>query len=164
MITTKMNRFSSPLVRRFAGFNRWAWKETSGVAAVEFAMIVPMIMFMFLAMTDLGVGIYTDMRVNNAAQYATEYALVNGYDSNAIVNAVKSASNLTGMSVSPAQFCGCPGSTQVTRTACSASCGDGTTAGQYAQISVTDTYATIIPYPGLPASFPLSAQSTVRLQ
>lgn len=148
---------------------RWAdlrliWRSNSGIAAVEFAMVVPIMALMFLAIADLGIGIYTDMQVNNAAQYGTEYALLNGYDSDSISNAIRSASNLSDLTISPSQFCGCPQSGRVNRTSCSASCSDGTSAGTYAQVSVTHNYATIIPYPGLPSSFALAAHSTVRLQ
>src|SRR5436853_5808444 len=92
---------------------RWAdlrliWRSNSGIAAVEFAMLVPIIAFMFLAMADLGIGIYTDMQVNNAAQYGTAYALLNGYDSDAISNAIKNGSGLSHLTISPSQFCGCP--------------------------------------------------------
>ena len=139
-------------------------RDESGIAAVEFAMIVPALLAMFICIADLGVGIYTDMQVNNAAQYGTEYAVRNGYDSTAITNAVRNATSLTGVTVNSGQFCGCPSGNSTVTTSCSASCGDGTNAGTYVQVSATTTYTTFIHYPALPASFTLVGQSSVRLQ
>lgn len=154
---------TSPPLWRWADL-RLLWRSNSGLAAVEFAMIVPILAFMFVAIADLGIGIYTDMQVSNAAQYGTEYALIHGYDADKIQNAIRNASNLSGLAVSPSQFCGCPDSGRVVKTSCSANCNDGASAGTYAEISVSDNYATMIPYPGLPSVFALSAHSTARLQ
>jgi Flp pilus assembly protein TadG len=138
--------------------------DIAGVTAIEFAMIAPIMALMFVGIADLGIGIFTDMEVQNAAQYGTEYALLKGYDSAAIVTAVTGSTSLTHATVSPSQFCGCPSGTGIASSSCDSTCADGTKAGTFAQVSVSDTYTTLIPYPGLPASFRLSAQSTARLQ
>ena len=39
----------------------------AGVTAVEFALIVPAMLLMFVGIADLGIGIYTNMQVQNAA-------------------------------------------------------------------------------------------------
>lgn len=143
---------------------RQVLRDTSGIAAVEFAMIVPALLAMFICISDLGVGIYTDMQVNNAAQYGTEYAVRNGYDATAITNAVRNATSLASVTVNTSQSCGCPSGNTIVTTSCSASCGDGTNAGTFVQVSATNTYTTFIHYPGLPASFTLVGQSNVRLQ
>ena len=139
-------------------------RNSSGIAAVEFALIVPALLLMFVCIADLGMGIYADMQVNNAAQYGTEYAVRNGYNSSAITSAVQNASSLGSLSVSPSEYCGCPSGNSITTTSCTASCSDGTTAGTFVQVSVSHTYTTLIHYPGLPTSFALAAQSSVRLQ
>lgn len=139
-------------------------RNNAGVTAVEFALIVPIMLLMFVGIADLGIGIYTNMEVQNAAQYGTEYALLKGYDASAITAAVTSSTGLSHITVTPSQYCGCPSGNAIAASDCSATCADGTRAGTFAQVSVTDTYTTLIPYPGLPASFRLSAQSTARLQ
>lgn len=139
-------------------------RNTSGIAAVEFALIVPALLLMFVCIADLGMGIYANMQVNNAAQYGTEYAVRNGYDSSAITSAVQAASSLGSLSVSPSEYCGCPSGNSITTTSCTATCSDGTTAGTFVQVSVSHTYTTLIHYPGLPTSFALAAQSSVRYQ
>jgi len=141
------------------------WQDRTGVTAIEFAIIAPVMVLMFICMADLGLGVYTDMQVNNAAQYGTEYALAKGYDSSAITTAVKNSSSLSNATVSPTEFCGCPGSSGVITNSCNASCSDGGgKSGTYVQVAVSSTYTTMLRYPGLPSSYSLSAQSTVRLQ
>lgn len=139
-------------------------RDIAGVTAVEFALIVPIMLAMFVAVADLGIGIYTDMEVQNAAQYGTEYALLKGYNADAITAAVSGSSALAHITVSPSQFCGCPSGSAISTSDCNSNCADGTRAGNFAQVTVTDTYTTLIPWPGLPASFALRAQSTARLQ
>jgi Flp pilus assembly protein TadG len=148
---------------RHGGLSR-LWQDRTGVTAVEFAIIAPIMVLMFICMADLGIGVYTDMQVNNAAQYGTEYALAKGYDSSAITTAVKSATSLSSPNVTPTEFCGCPASSGVTNISCNASCSDGGKVGTYVQVAVSSTYTTMLSYPGLPSSYNLSAQSTVRLQ
>jgi Flp pilus assembly protein TadG len=138
--------------------------DARGVTVVEFAIIAPLMVLFCVGIADLGMGIYTETQVNNAAQYGTEYALLNGFDANAISTAVKNSSSLSNLSVSPTQTCGCPSSMGMVNTSCNATCSDGSKAGSFALVSVTNRYTTLIPYPGLPSSFQLTAQSTARLQ
>src|SRR5438477_8583921 len=145
-----------------------AWaaaREKSGVAAIEFAVIVPVLLLLFVCITDLGLGVYQNMQVGIAAQYGAQYALVNGYDSNAIVSAVKNSSDLA-LGVTATTFCGCAGGgTGVIQAGtCKANCNDGSATGSYARVTVTHTYSTLLPYPWLPTSYALAARSTIRLQ
>ena len=42
--------------------------DTSGVAAVEFGIIVPILVLMVVATADIGMGFYRKMQVEGAAQ------------------------------------------------------------------------------------------------
>jgi Flp pilus assembly protein TadG len=156
--------FRLPLGRLRTASRHWV-RDRSGVAAIEFAFIGPLLVLMFVCLTDLGLGIYAKMQVNNAAQYGAQYALVNGYDASAITAAVKSSSDVGSLTVTPSSFCGCPGANGVLPTlTCGIGCTDGSTPGTYVRVSVTHSYATLIPYPGLPANFTLTSKSTARLK
>ena len=149
----------------FDGPSMRCLRDRSGVGAIEFAIIAPLLVFMFVALADLGLGIYQKMQVDGAAQYGAQYALVNGYDSSAITSAVKSSTDLSPLTVTPASYYGCPGSNGVLPQVGTAGlCSDASTSGSFVRVSVTHTYTTLIPYPGLPSSFTLSSQSTVRLK
>jgi Flp pilus assembly protein TadG len=139
-------------------------RDQRGVSAIEFAFVAPLLVALFVCIADLGMGIYTNTQLANAAQYGTAYAVQNGYNSANIVTAVRSETSLSNVTVSSSQFCGCPGSSGITQTACSATCSDGLSPGTFTQIAAAKDYSTILPYPGLPSTFHLSQQSTVRLK
>jgi Flp pilus assembly protein TadG len=143
-----------------------ALRHKSGNAAIEFALIAPVLASVLVAMTDLGIALYESMEVNNAAQAGAQYAITKGWNSTAIQNAVTSASSLSGISASPApaQSCGCASGTSVTAATCGATCAGGATAGTYVTVSAQAQYATLFSYPGLANPMTLSAQSTVRIE
>jgi Flp pilus assembly protein TadG len=139
--------------------------DTRGVAAIEFALIASMLSMVLVGMVDLGLGIIRTMQVQYAAQAGAQYAMLHGFDQNAISGAVLSASSSSNISVAPppSQFCGCPSGDSIEQVSCSASCSSGT-AGTYVRVSTQSTYTPLFNYPLIPKSFALSAQSTVRIQ
>jgi Flp pilus assembly protein TadG len=167
------------LLRRFIG---GAKDGTGGVAAVEFALILPPLVLMMIATADFGMGFYRKMQVQDAAQAGAQWAAANGFDSSKIKIAVTSATkSAPGFSVNaspdPHQDCGCAASTGVTfngdtAPSCSSRCPDGTVAGTYVTVSAQATYTTMLSYhtttllysPGIPDSFDFAAQTTVRIQ
>ena len=156
-----------PAMRRsLHGFVCHAADDARGVAAIELAIIAPILALLMVCTIDLGLGIYCDMRVQNAAQAGAQYAVGNGFDANAISNAVLSATNSPGLAASPApsQFCGCATNGGITSASCSSTCVGGSLPASYARVSAQNTYTTLLPYPLLPRSFTFTAQSTVKLQ
>jgi hypothetical protein len=150
------------LAEFFAGSGR----GIQGAAAIELAALAPVLVMAMIVTADLGMGIYRNMQVQGAAQTGAEYAVNHGFDAGAITNAIAISTPLTGLSASPAprQFCGCASSTGIVETACDANCAGGARAGTYVTASAQSVYQTLIPYPLLPDTFTLTAQSTVRLQ
>lgn len=140
-------------------------KDTRGVAAIEFALIASILSMVLICMVDLGLGIIRNMQVQNAAQAGAQYAMLHGFDQNAISGAVLSASDSSAISASPlpSQFCGCSSANSITQVTCGSSCSGGS-AGTYVTVSAQSTYTPLFRYPIIPQSFALSAQSTVRLQ
>jgi Flp pilus assembly protein TadG len=136
-----------------------------GALSIEFAVIAPTLVLMLIGVLDLGMGIYRKMQVQNAAQAGAAYAVLHGFTSSSIESAVTSATSF-GVSASPApsEFCGCASSGGVTAATCGSTCSGGSSPGTYVTVSAQGTYTTLLPYPGIPNSYTLSAQSTVRLQ
>jgi Flp pilus assembly protein TadG len=151
------------MLRRF--FTRAA-DDTSGVAAVELSIIAPLLTLMMISVTDIGLGVYRKMQVEDAAQVGAQYAMRNGFDANAISNAVASATNSSAITASPApvKFCGCATSSGVSTVSCGATCPGGAVAATYTTVSAQATYSTILNYQVVPQNYNFSAQSTVRLQ
>lgn len=155
-----------PPVRR--SFRRLVAPRADGVrgtAAIEFGIIAPVLVFMAIAAMDLGMGVYRKMQVQNAAQAGLEYAIVHGFDSGAIKNAVTSATTFSGVSASPPpnQFCGCASNTGIAPMACNSTCSGGATPGAYVTVSTQGAYTTLLSYPGIDNTFSFTAQSTVRI-
>ncbi len=141
-------------------------RGVEGVAAIEFAVITPTFVLALICASDLGLGIYRQMQVQDAAQFGAEYAVAHGFDAGAISAAVSATSSFPSLSVSPppAQYCGCPTSSGVTVADCGSSCPSGGSPGTYVTVSTQGIYKTILSYPVIPSSFTFSNQATVRIQ
>jgi Flp pilus assembly protein TadG len=151
---------------RARGFAKGFVRANSGIAAIEFAILGAVLCLIVVAVGDLGMGFYSYMQVQTSAQVGAQYAALHGFDSTAISNAVTSATSVTGVTASPApqQFCGCVSGATVTTVTCGNVCADGMTAGTYVSASAVRDYATLISYPGFPASYHQTATSTVRIK
>lgn len=142
-----------------------AVRSTSGAAAVEFAVIVPVLTLMVIAIADIGLAVYRKIQVEDAAQAGAEWAIRNGFDANAISTAVASATNAPiTASPSPVQFCGCATGSSVSSATCGTTCPGGAKAGTYATVWAQLTYNTTLNYTVLPTTYNFNVQSMVRLQ
>jgi len=137
-----------------------------GLAAIEFAVIAPVMAMMVMCAVDLGLAINRHMQVEDAAQAGAQYAALHGFNSTSISSAVTSATSWTGISASPAptEFCGCPGATSITTATCGSTCASGNIAAVYVTVGARGTYSTIVPYPVIPSTFAFASKSTVRIQ
>ena len=86
---------------RLRGHFSRAAKDTGGVAAVEFAFMIPIFGLMLISVTDIGLSVYRKMQVTGAAQVGAQYAVVHGFDAIAISAAVSSASKATAVTATP---------------------------------------------------------------
>ncbi|MGB9116946.1 TadE/TadG family type IV pilus assembly protein [Bradyrhizobium sp.] len=141
-------------------------EDAAGVAAIEFAIMIPCLIVMTVGTVDLGMGIYRNMQVQNAAQIGAQYAMTNSFDPAQIASIVSGATGMQGISASPApvQFCGCATSSGVSSVTCGSTCPGGAIYGNYVRVSSQGTYTTLLPYPMFASSFTLTSQSTVRVQ
>jgi Flp pilus assembly protein TadG len=139
--------------------------EDAGVAAIEFAAVVSMLTLFTICVTDLALGFYRQMQLNNAVQAGAQYAASHGFSASSITSAVSSATSFPNIQVSPAprNYCGCPTTTGITTAVCSSNCPDGTPAGKYVSISAQGNYRTLLTYPFVPESYDLSALAQVRI-
>ncbi len=146
------------------------WRDVTGVSAVEFALVLPILIGMLIPLGDLGFGFYAQMRVQNAAAAGAQYAIMHGWNNGANVSAIEaavtSATTLASVAALPApvEACGCASGTSIAPIDCNAACPNGNTPGSYVTVSAQSPYAPLIPYPIMGSSITLSAQSTVRIQ
>jgi Flp pilus assembly protein TadG len=154
--------FFSDLCRLF----RIAGNDERGMAAIELALIAPILALGIIGTTDLGIGIYRKMQVQAAAQAGVDYAASHGFVADGVAAAIRAATSLSGIEAQPEplQYCGCASATGIVGSSCTSTCDGGARAGTYVTVATRTSYKTIIPYPLFPSSFELTAQSTVRIR
>ena len=136
-----------------------------GSAAIEFGLMIPLLLTILMGVIEIGDAMYEAMQVYNSVEAGAVYAAKNGFDSAGISAAVANATSTTGITATPApaQFCGCPSSAGVAQIACNSTCTGGIAPSQYVRISAALNHQTILPYPALSLPTTLTAQSIVRL-
>src|SRR5580704_12105987 len=82
----------------------------AGVAAIELAMVSPLLVTGVLGAGEMGFKIFRKTKMSFAAQAGADYALAHGFDATKVSNAIVTATTYTAINATPAptQFCGCP--------------------------------------------------------
>jgi len=140
--------------------------DRRGSAAIEFAIVAPLLVLLAAGTLELGSAVVQKMEVQDAAAAGALYATENGWDQAGIAAAVAAAKPGKGVSASPAPalYCGCPTAAGVTTTAtCTVACADGSPARKYVRVSAATTrnsfLATRLP---LPQTIAASTVASVR--
>ncbi len=136
-----------------------------GTAAIEFAIVAPVLVLIMAAAIELGLAVRDANRAQQAAAAGADYASGHGWDPAGISAAVTSGSNAPGLTASPAPalFCGCPQASGVASATCGGLCPDGTSVRQYVRVSASVTRTSVLKA-GLPLPAVLTRQSIARLQ
>jgi Flp pilus assembly protein TadG len=140
-------------------------RNQAGMSAIEFALASPVLLAIVAPTADLGVAFSEQIQVQQAAQAGAQYALLHGFSSTSISNAVTSATVLNVTATpAPSQSCGCPNGTGITAATCGTTCSNGENAGEYVYVNAQTTYTPVVPYSLFGSSVTLTAQATVRVQ
>jgi Flp pilus assembly protein TadG len=99
---------------------RWRLRSRRGIAALEFALVVPVLILLILATVDYGRAIAQSMRLSNAVRAGAQYAL-SFPDDVAGINARVTGALGGWTDVSVATECQCAGGT-TSATACTEVC------------------------------------------
>ena len=143
------------------------WKVgDAGVAAIEFAIIAPLLMLLLVGIVELGFGIHQAMQVQDAAEAGALYAGKYGWDQAGIAAAVVNATGADNVTATPApvQFCGCPSVSGIAEISCSATCPSGTGAERYVRISASMPHTQILVGLLMPIPDVLTGTAVVRTQ
>ncbi len=149
--------------------SRAALSGRSGVAAIELALVSPLLLILLTGMVEIGIAAYQAMEVQAAVQAGALYAVQNGSTNlTAIGTAVVSATGTAGIAATPApfKFCGCPTAAGVVSqtTDCVTLCTGNIAPGHYVTISAQLAHTVLLPYLTLPIPAKLTASTTVRIQ
>lgn len=153
MISKRLKRRS----RRFC-------KSAHGAAAVELAIVLPVLLLLVIGVVDYGRVYYQSVIVSNAARAGAEWGAQGPSTSGDTVDMRKFA-NLDGAEAAPFQinarrYCRCY---DVADLSCGA-CGDASAPSVFIEVTATDTLTTFIPYPGLPRKVVIRRMATFRSQ
>lgn len=137
-------------------------RNEKGVAAVEFALVAPILLLLLLGLADFGLAMRERMALASAARAGAERAWADSGDNAAITQAVQAAGTLDAAAITVAvtEFCECAG----TASACGVTCADGSTPATYVGVSVSEDFPLLLPYPGIGSPIALTGTAILRVQ
>jgi len=139
-------------------------RDDRGSAFAEMALITPLLIFLLAGAVELGRFSAYGVTVAGAARAGVQYGAQNSAtatDTTGMQNAATAdASGITGVTAAASQFCQCADGSAST---CLAS--DCATSHRivYVQVRVNGSYTSVLRYPGIQSSFPVSATAVMRV-
>jgi Flp pilus assembly protein TadG len=147
--------------------NRFDWlRDERGGSLVELAMTLPLFSLMLLGAVDFGRAYYSAIEVAGAAHAAAVYGSQNPTDTTGIKNAaLDDAANLSNLTVNtPTYGCECADGSSYSAS-CSTtptSCPNSLNVVYRVNVTVKETYTTLLPWPGVPSSLTFSSTASMR--
>jgi Flp pilus assembly protein TadG len=145
-------------------------RARGGVAAVEFALVCPMLLMCVGGLADFGLALADRSQLAGAVALGAQYAYLNPstVTVSAIQTLVLAGASLPGMTVgvtAPAYWCVTAAAPPVLTVATATStCLDGTGAGSYVTITASYLYSALMPAYSLLVNTTLTETVTVRIQ
>ena len=125
-------------------------------AAVEFALIMPVVLVSVTGVAGYGIVMYDKMSLTNAVQAGTQLALVDASSTTAIKNAVVSAASSSGLNLTTADV--------TTTEFCEDTSGNGITCASGQRYFMTVSATVDVTLIVLETSMTLSESATIRTQ
>lgn len=140
-------------------------RDESGVAATEFALMLPVLLLMLIGVFDFGMYLNSQLRLENTALAAAQY-LIQGGDEDNLQEDILLAGNL-GLSEEDLEdldwdvewIYECSDGLEV---GAGSECAEGDYLREYVEVTISVEYETVMPLPNLIDSINLSGR--VRLQ
>ena len=141
-------------------------RSARGAAAIEFAIIAPVLALLVVATIELGFMMRARIVAQEAASAGALYASQHTFDAAGIAAIMAATTNATNEGTitagTPTLSYGCPTTTGITPAAAGDTCADGVGARRYVTVTASVPRVTILDSDfGLPAN--ATASSTVRL-
>jgi Flp pilus assembly protein TadG len=158
-----MHRPTSHLARTAAGRLARLRADIGGAAAVEFAMLLPVLLLMLAGLIDVTRLISHTMQVKAAAQAGADFAQVRGWKPDEIAGAVTAATQLTvSASPAPAMATACVSGQSIVQTTAT-TCTAGGPPGRFVTVAAQSPFQPLIPWPGISMPGTVKAQAVVRI-
>lgn len=135
----------------------------AGVGAVEFALMLPILVLLMVAVADFGLAVNEKMRLTTAARAGAQAAYKASGDTAGVVVAVQQASGLDAAAITIAsqKSCGCMSGAAV---ACDGTCADGNGVRTYVAVSVSESWAPVIVSSVMDAPITMTGTAILRVK
>lgn len=138
--------------------------SSHGGAAVELAVVFPILVLLIIGVVDYGRVFYTSITVANAARAGAEWGAHNPFlatDTVEMKNRAQADGQEAGTLIKSARYyCQCGG---VPNGTCSV-CGSGAAPEVFVEVTASKTVNMLLPYPGIPNNFSITRKATFRSQ
>lgn len=134
-----------------------------GVASVEMALMLPVLVLLLLGVIDVSRAAFIGIKVINAASTGALYGAQGpafAVDTSAIGQAAQDDASISGMSVSSSVFCECSDGSAST---CSAGDCSSSRMMSFVQVDTSASWTPMFSYPGIPSSVALKGHSVVQV-
>lgn len=134
-----------------------------GVGAVEFALLLPILLTLLLGVADFGLAVNEKMRLTSAARAGAQWAYKKAGDTGGVALAVQQAAGLDAgrITIATQSFCGCVSGAAV---ACDGTCNDGNGVRSYVTVTVSENWSPLIISTVMASPVTLSGTVTLRLK
>ncbi|MFZ1016667.1 MAG: TadE/TadG family type IV pilus assembly protein [Candidatus Cybelea sp.] len=143
-------------------------RKENGTSAVEFALVAPILILIFMGIVEFGRYAYYAILASHAARAAASWGAQNGTTAKSSAGmqsiAAADATGLSNWTTTPGSISANPmcsvngGALQ----ACTGTINPANTV-YYVQVSVTGQFNTLIRYPGIPSPVTVTGSSTMRV-
>lgn len=140
-------------------------KSEAGTSLIEFAMVAPLLVLLFVGIVDIGRSMYFGILAANAARAGASYGSQSdqtAQDTTGMQNAATTdAAGVTWTAPTAKPLCSVSGGTPAPCTFSSS--GPPVNTVYYVEVIVNGSFNTLIHYPGFPTSIPVSGTSVMRV-
>jgi Flp pilus assembly protein TadG len=136
-------------------------RSQAGQSAVEFGLMAPVIILIFLIGADVARAFSTLSILSNAARAGAQYGGQNRSTAADFAGmrtaATNDANGLAGFSATASNVCQCNGSSIL----CTAASSCASNLQVYVQVNTSASFSTVLPYPGITQTLQLQGSSTI---
>lgn len=142
-------------------------KDKSGTSAIEFALLAPVLVFLVIGVIEVGRYMYLSILASHAARAGVQYASqstetaadANSNGAGTRSAALADAQNLSGFTEHSTILCTIAGQSST----CPQNTANAVPANlvYYVQVKVSGTFTSLLNYPGIPNTFPITATAVM---
>jgi uncharacterized membrane protein len=139
-------------------------RDTRGLAAVELALVLPIVLLLLGGVIDFSRFATQRTQVRAAAQAGADYALRKGWNASSVTSSISASSALSVTALpAPRIITACLSGSQIIETA-SSTCATGIRPGRYVVSSARATFSPLMPWPGIILPATLEGAAFARIE